>query len=159
MELNVTQQSETGESEKWHRTFAMSSNNRAWELSVKSRGTAEDREMLCAAHASAWHWEQTGNELNRMRAKMLLAEVHALLGFGSSAFTFATEMRDYFLTRYTPDWEIAFTHVIYAHAAYAAGESMEHRSAYEKAIVAMRAIEDAEDQNVVSKTFDHVPAP
>jgi hypothetical protein len=40
----------------WHRRFAAASNNRAWELSVQSRSTAEDQEMLNAAHASAWHW-------------------------------------------------------------------------------------------------------
>jgi hypothetical protein len=31
-------------------------------LSVQSRSTAEDQEMLNAAHASAWHWGQVGTE-------------------------------------------------------------------------------------------------
>jgi hypothetical protein len=29
----------------WHRRFAAASNNRAWDLSVRSRSTAEDQEM------------------------------------------------------------------------------------------------------------------
>jgi hypothetical protein len=68
----------------WHRRFAVASNNRAWDLSVQNRSSSEDQEMLNVAHASAWHWSIVGTELNRMRATMLLAEVHALLGFGKS---------------------------------------------------------------------------
>ena len=90
----------------------MHCNNRAWALSVQSRTPMEDREMLDAAHTSAYHWAQAGTELNRMRATMLLAEVHALLGHGTTAMSLATEMRNYFLGRSdTPDWELAFTHI------------------------------------------------
>jgi hypothetical protein len=70
------------EATAWHRRFAAAGNNRAWDLSVQSRNPAEDHEMLNAAHASAWHWTTVGSELHRMRATMLLAEVHALLGSG-----------------------------------------------------------------------------
>jgi hypothetical protein len=73
----------------WHRRSAAASNNRAWDLSVQNRTTAEDREMLDAAHASAWHWSKVGTELNRMRATMLLSEVHSLLGYGPSALAYA----------------------------------------------------------------------
>ena len=67
----------------WHKRFAARCNNRAWDLASRERTPAEDREMLDAAHASAWHWAQVGSELNRMRATMLLADVHAELGMGS----------------------------------------------------------------------------
>jgi hypothetical protein len=155
----VAPPSETEESEKWHRRFAMRCNNRAWELSVMPRSAAEDREMLSVAHASVWHWEQVGTELNRMRAKMLLAEVHALLGFGPSAFSLASEILNYFSTRDTPDWEIALTHTIYAHAAHAAGKSTKHRAAYAKAVAAIGVIENAEERDIVSKTFENIPVP
>ena len=115
--------------------------------------------MLNAAHASAFHWGQVGNELNHMRAKMLLAEVHAQLGYGQSAMAYAEEIRGYFLNRDTPDWELAFTHAIYAHAAFAAGNSEAHRAAYQEAVKAMNAIADEEDRKIVRKTFDQVPPP
>jgi hypothetical protein len=140
-----------------HKQLAMSCNNRAWELSSQARTPAQDREMLDAAHASSWHWAQIGTELNRMRATMLLAEVHALLGYGPSAFFFAQEMRSYFLNRDTPDWEVAFTHAIYAHAAHAAGRPDEHREAYREATRALRAIADEEDRNTVLDVFNQVP--
>jgi hypothetical protein len=143
----------------WHRRFAMSCNNRAWDLSTEVRTPAQDREMLNAAHASAWHWEQVGSELNRMRATLLLAEVHALLGMGSSALMLAETMREYFTNRETPDWEIAFTHTIYAHAAHAAGRLAEYREAYRQATAAIGSVAKEDDRNIVAKTFSLVPNP
>lgn len=147
------------DAEMWHKRFAMSCNNRAWDLSTANRTPAEDREMLDVAHSSAWHWGQIGTELHRMRATLLLAEVHALLGMGSSALTFAEEMRTYFLSRETPDWELAFTHAVYAHAAHAAGRSKEHRQAYGQAAAALAAIADEQERRVAAKTFSLVPKP
>lgn len=143
----------------WQRYFAIEANNRAWELAARARSAAEDREMLDAAHASAWHWEVAGTELHHMRAKMLLAEVHSLLGLGASALAYAREVRDYFLGRETPDWELAFTHTIHAHAAHAAGDEATHRSAYREAVDAIDAIADEEDRKIVRATFEQVPVP
>ncbi len=150
---------EASEIAQWHRKFAMACNNRAWELSVEIRTPARDTELLNLAHASAWHWAQVGTELNQMRAKMLLAEVHAALDFGSSALRLAQEMRDYFSKIDTPDWEIAFVHTVYAHAASAAGDSTEHRRAYVNAVAAIAAVADNEDRQVVERSFRLVPVP
>jgi hypothetical protein len=143
----------------WHRYFAMEANNRAWALAVEVRTAAQNDEMLDAAHAAAWHWDAVGTELNHMRARMLLAEVHALLGNGEAALRFADEMRSYFVSHDTPDWEIAFVHMIYAHAAISAGFKDLHRTAYELAVAAVDQIADPEDREVVMRTFDQVPAP
>ena len=138
----------------------MEANNRAWELSVEHRDPESDREMLNAAHSSAWHWEVVGTELHRMRARMLLAEVHASLGHGATALVYARQMREYFLSKTdTPDWELAFTHAVYAHAAHAAGDVAQHRAAYQEAATAVAAISDEEDRAIVLKTFRQVAAP
>lgn len=142
----------------WHKQFAAAANNRAWDLAVIRRTPAQDQEMINAAHASAWHWSSVGTVQHRMRATMLLAEVYALLGHGRSAMRHAQEMRSYFLNeKDTPDWELAFTHVIYAHAAHAAGEHDVHRQAYADAAAAIKAIADDEDRSIVAKTFNQVP--
>ena len=143
----------------WHRYFAIECNNRAWDLTTASRNAHDDDEMLNAAHASAFHWQIAGNELNHMRATMLLAEVHALRGLGRTALAYATAMRDYFLNRSTPDWEIAFTHTIHAHAAYAAGERDLHRASYASAVEAIAAIANPKEREIVEQTFAHVPRP
>jgi hypothetical protein len=144
----------------WHRHFAMHANNRAWALSVETLDLAGRAEMLDAAHAAAWHWSRVGTELNRMRAIMLLAEAHAVLGHGDLALAYAEEMRGYFLGKDdTPDWETAFAHAIYAHAAHAAGEIASYRAAYEDATAAIGAIAKEQDRAIVLKTFDLIPAP
>jgi len=145
----------------WHRYFAIECNNRAWDLTAKQRSPAESEEMLHAAHAAAWHWAACGTELNRMRATMLLAEVHALLGFADSAVQFAKPMRDYFVAAGadTPDWELALAHTIYAHAVYVAGDYDAHRGAYADAQTAFDAIADPDDREIVQATFDLVPSP
>ena len=143
----------------WHKRFAITANNRAWELSVLECTAEQEQEMLDVAHASAWHWSAVGTELNRMRSTMLLAEVHALLGLGASALRYAEEMRAYFTARETADWELAFTHVIHAHAASAAGAVETHRVAYQAAKIALQAIANEEDRIIVDKTFRQVPAP
>jgi hypothetical protein len=144
----------------WHHYFAIENNNRAWNLAAKAgRSADEAMEMLNAAHASALHWSVVGNELNRMRARMLLAEVHALVGFGTSALALADQVRHYFLNRETDDWEIAFVHTIHAHGAAASGASDLHMDSYEAAQSAIDAIADEEDRRIVMQTFEQVPAP
>ena len=145
----------------WHRHFAMEANNRAWALAEQATRSADEaREMLGVAHASAWHWAAVGTELHRMRATMLLAQVHALLGDAPRAWEYASRMRAFFLEQPdTPDWELAFTHAIYANAAHAAGRAAEHRGAWRQAREALDAIADAEDRAIVEKTFAQVPRP
>jgi hypothetical protein len=150
---------ESKDPEDWHRYFAALCNNAAWELATKQRSAGEDAEMMNLAHASAWHWGKIGNELNRMRAKTLLAEAHALLGLGQPALELAEEVRAWFLGRETDDWEIAYVHVIHAHAAAAAGESGLHESSYAAAKQAVEAIGDDEDRRIVMQTFEQVPRP
>jgi hypothetical protein len=143
----------------WHRYFAIECNNRAWALAVQARTKAQDGEMLDAAHGAAFHWGQVGTELNVARARMLLAEVHALLGHGVTALSYASQVREFFLGRPTDDWELAFTHAIHAHAAHVAGDSSMHRASYREAEVALAAIADPGDRAIVQETFDLIPRP
>lgn len=151
---------DTPDENAWHKRFAAQANNRAWDLTTIPRTPDQDREMLDAAHAAAWHWGAVGTELHRMRATMLLAEVHAALGFGASAFEFAQTMHGYFADNaQTPDWEVAFAHAIQAHAAAVAGVHAVHLRAFERASAAIEAIASDEDRAIVMKTFGRIPRP
>ena len=91
---------------------------------------------------------------------MLLAEVHAAVGHGETAMRYARPMLYYFLGKAdTPDWEIAFAHIVHAHAAYAAGDLATYRKAYEDATRAVAAIADGEDRDIVLQSFRQVPPP
>jgi hypothetical protein len=146
--------------ENWHRYFGSTANNRAWTLAELPASQVDRDELLNAAHAAAWHWGQIGTELHRMRATMLLAQAHAQAGFGPSALAYALRMREYFLSApSSPDWELAFVHVVHAHAAWAAGAEDQHAEAYAQAQAAVGAIRDDEDRAIVERVFRHVPRP
>jgi hypothetical protein len=144
----------------WHRCFAIRFNNRAWDLAEQdSRTPEETREMLDAAHAAAAHWDVVGTPLNRMRARTLVAHACALAGFGEFALHIAEEVRSYFLSQETPDWELALVHSIHANTAAIAGEIAKHKDSYEAARVALMGISDAKEREIVMQTFRLVPLP
>lgn len=149
----------TADAHSWHRYFASESNNKAWDLATKERTEAEDHEMLAAAHASLFHWSVIGTELNHMRAKMIVAEVHALLGMGHTSYMYAKEMYDYYTNRETLDWELALTYAVFAHAAHVSGDYELHGKACQDALDALDVIDDQSDRDVVIRTFSLVPAP
>jgi hypothetical protein len=147
---------EISRSHRWH---AIECNNLGWRLSDDaSRTSSEDEEMLNAAHASAYHWSKVGTELHQARAKMLLAHVHATLGLGPSALTYAQQSYDEISAHQPPDWEVAFLHAVLAHAAFAAGEGDLHQHHYRKAQECGEAIADPEDKEIFLKTFHRIPA-
>lgn len=146
--------------EHWHRFFAAEANNEAWTLAEAPPSQVAALALLNAAHASAWHWQASGNVLNHKRALLLLAQAHAVAGLGSSALLYANDVRAYFLGEpSTPDWELAFAHTVHAHAAYAAGEHAQHESSYVSAERAIRALTDENDRAMVMRIFEQVPRP
>jgi hypothetical protein len=145
--------------ESRHRFYGAIANNAAWAL-AEVPTDAMNRELLDAAHAAAWHWRHVGTELNRMRALMLLALAHAQARLGATALTYAEEVRTYFLANPgTPDWEIAFTHVIHGYAAWAAGAKESHARSYALGARAIAAIANDGDRDIVQRVFRHVPTP
>ena len=55
--------------------------NRVWELLEKADRTADDDdEMVNAAHASRYHWGETGEPVHRARGDWQCSRVYAVLG-------------------------------------------------------------------------------
>lgn len=140
-----------------HKHFAIECNNRAWRLSEGRRGEIENREMLDAAHAAAFHWSKVGTELNAARASMLLAHVHALLGHGDMALGYARTSFDFVMERESPAWEVAFAHAVLANAAAAAGDAVNHAAHYEQARTLGAALDD-EDRSYFDAMFRTIPS-
>jgi hypothetical protein len=144
----------------WHRFFAASANNAAWTLAELPGAELDPKALLDAAHAAAWHWQHAGNELNQMRARMLLALAHARAGLGTTALAYADDVRAFFATRENvADLESAFIHTIHAYAAFAAGEREKHASAYAQATSTLAAIAGEQDREVLQRVLVHVPVP
>lgn len=145
---------------KWNRWFAIECNNRAWRLAEATDRTAsEDEEMLHSAHASALHWAKVGTELHNARALMLLAHVHALLGRGETALTYARRSFEFVQAPQRPPWEEAFAHAVLANAASAAGERELHSKHYEIAGKLGAALANADERTVFQATYRIIPRP
>lgn len=143
-----------------HRYFAIDGNNKTWQLAETPAATTRRDELLNLAHSSAFHWQAIGTDLEKMRATMLLANVHALLGLGVSAQHYAQQMRTFFLAQaILADWELAFVHTIHARACACVGDVAGHAESYARAVSAIAAIADPEDKAIVQITFDQVPIP
>ena len=144
----------------WHRYFAIESNNQAWELAAKpSRSEAETQELLNLAHASALHWGIAGTDAHAARAKYLVAEAHALAGFGEYAKSLMDEVMAFFDVDSLDDWEAAFIYTIYAHAMSLVGTDEQKVDTYQQAETAVSSIADPEERKIVDYTFVQVPAP
>jgi hypothetical protein len=144
--------------ESWHRFFAITANNAAWDMSESLEDVLNHTELLDAAHASAWHWRVAGTTINQMRSTMLLALIHARMDMGPSAWNYAESMKKYFTEiSETSDWELAFVYAIHAWAALACGKLDEYKVSYHKASLCLDAIKDPEDRAVVLKTFSLIP--
>lgn len=142
---------------KWQRWFAVECNNTAWDLAEKPQRSPEENEaMLQAAHAAAYHWSKAGNELNQVRARLLLAQVHALLGDGPRALEYALSSHAYLTKHPSEDWERALSHAVLAHAAKVAGQEALYREHY---LVAKRLGEGLpeDDKAMFKKTFGQIP--
>jgi len=118
-------------------------------------------DAMAPEEATAWHRRFAAAANNRAwdLSVQRRTPVHALRGFGRSALAYAEEMRQYFLGVQSPDWEVAFVHVIHAHAASAAGETEKHRASYGLALTAIEAVSNEEERRNVAGTFKHVPKP
>lgn len=140
--------------EAWHRFYAAQANNQAWDLSESVDGTVPPGELLDAAHAAAWHWQQVGTELNKMRSLMLLSLAHARAKLGPSAWHYAQTMQAFFLAKAdTPDWEVAFVHTVHALAAQAHGDAAAFDASRALAKAAIDAIQSEVDRAIVLKTY------
>ena len=145
---------------KTHRQFAVECNNRAWDLATQAARTpAEDREMLLAGYAAAFHWSKVGAPVNHMRADLLLARVHVQLGQGSTALHYARLALEFCAAQPCEDWDLAFAHAELALAAAVVGDAPMHRQHHALARQLGQAIKDKEDRDVFLAEFARIPAP
>ena len=137
--------------EEAHKHFGQALNGRVWELLDRAdRTPAENELMVCAAHASLYHWLQVGTSVHHQRGEWLIAHVFTVLGVAGSALRhaercaeltreFAAELKDF-------DHAYAFEGLARAHAL--AGDREQALNHLRLAEEAGRAIADAEDMRI-----------
>lgn len=147
------------EIEKWQRWFAVECNNRTWDIaSQPERTPEEEREMVAAAYAAAFHWAKVGTAVHIARADVTLAHALSIAGQGTLALEAAVRGLQFFAQRNGEDWDIAFAHLEVALAAYVRGDAARHRQHYALARQMGERIAEAEERSIFFGELAKVPA-
>jgi DNA-binding transcriptional MerR regulator len=138
-----------------HRRLGIDLYNRTWTL-MDSPG----EEMLYCAHASAYHWMQSGGTTaNRARSEWLCSRVYSILGRPEPALHHARRCVE--LVESSPeemdDWDLAAAHEALARAHLAAREMEEARHNYELAREETAKIANPEDRKHIEADLDSLP--
>lgn len=138
-----------------HRRLGIDLYNRTWTL-MDSPGD----EMLHCAHASAYHWMQSGGTTaNRARSEWLCSRVYALLGRSEAALHHARRCIE--LVESAPeemeDWDLAAAHEALARAHLAAGEADEARRYLELAREETAQIAEEDDRRHIEADLASLP--
>lgn len=140
-----------------HRHFAVTLNGKVWELLEKPHRSRDDDEaMVHAAHASCFHWLQTGTQVHHQRAEWLIARVYCSLGIGESALRHAQRCLE--LTREHPDamsdFDVAYAYEGMARANAVAGNKDEALKYLKLAEEAGQSIANDEDRKIFLGDFN-----
>lgn len=138
-----------------HRRLGIDLYNRTWTLM-----DAPGEEMLHCAHASAYHWMQSGGTTaNRARSEWLCSRVYSILGRPEPALHHARRCLE--LVESAPsemdDWDLAAAHEALARAHLTAGDTEEARRNYEAARAETAKIGDPEDAKHIAADLDALP--
>jgi DNA-binding transcriptional MerR regulator len=142
------------------RALAVGLFNRTWELiETPDRTSAQDDEMIHAAHASRYHWGEVGEPIRLARGEWQCARVYATLGRGEPALWHANrclaiveadeEGRE--------DWDLAAAFEGLARASAVAGDRAARDAWVARAQEALTAIADPEDRRVIEGDLATVP--
>lgn len=144
---------------EFQRSLAGRCNNAAWDLIERARSTKEDVEMLGLAHTAAYHWNQIGSEIQKRRAKILVALAHGVLGHGVEARVLAGELvEDRDGRNDIPDWEEAQIEIVMAFATHAMSDFAGFVQARHAAEARVAAIMDDTEREIVARLLRRLPA-
>lgn len=130
-----------------HRQVAVDLFNHVWTLiETPDRTTAQDDDMLHAAHASRYHWGLVGKPVNLARGEWQCSRVYAMLGRGEPAIHHGRRCLEICQAEDLGDFDFAFAYEALARAHAVAGDSEAAAKYLTQAAQAGTNIADQEDQ-------------
>ncbi|MFN5377745.1 MAG: hypothetical protein ACK5BQ_03135 [Ignavibacteria bacterium] len=144
---------------RFHRYFAVESNNHAWQSTLAPAEEREPLDILRHAYVSAYHWSVVGTEVNEFRANILLAHAHAYCGHVRTALGYVQRYQEYLSRNTVEGWETGFATMVHAQVAHALGDHELHASLYAEAQALIDATEQPGDKEVLMYTWVNIPAP
>jgi hypothetical protein len=147
-----------GDASTWHRIFAASGFNEAWDFIEKAERSADDEvAMLMATFASRFHWEKVGTHENRVVGDWQIAHVASLLGFAPLAMRFARSALDRAVEQGFEGWRLASCHEGMARAHACVGNDAECSRHIKTARRLLDNVEDLEERRLVEAQLATVP--
>jgi hypothetical protein len=144
-----------------HRQLGVYLFNKAWTLMKIPRRTAEeDDELLHCAHASAYHWMQTGTIVNRVRSEWQCSRVYTVLALGEPALRHARRCVE--LAESAPgeldEFDLPFAYEAMARAHAVGGDAADAEAWLVRARAAAAGVTDADDRAVLEADIATIPA-
>ncbi|HSL77470.1 MAG TPA: hypothetical protein VK867_11025 [Candidatus Limnocylindrales bacterium] len=143
-----------------HRTIAVALFNHVWTLiDAPDRTSADDDEMIHAAHASRFHWGLADGvePANLARGEWQCSRVYAVLGRAEPAMWHARRCLAIVEDHEIGDFDLAAAYEALARAS-AVAEDPEGVAAWKaKAVRAIEGISDAEDREPIEQDLATLP--
>ena len=132
--------------------------NRVWELLEKAdRTTADDDEMVNAAHASRYLWSNIGDSQNWAVGDWQVSRVYAVLGRGEPAVHHARRCLDHAGHVDGQPWLLASAYEGLARAYAVAGDRAAAQEWKEKAEQRLTMVDDPDDREIVERDLATLP--
>lgn len=160
-ESSVTEPTTESSDRQFHRSLGVELFNRVWGLlEVDSRTPEQDDELVHAAHASRYHWSQSGDEQMAMRlavGEWQCSRVYAALGRAEPALHHARRALEIAESEPVPSWVRASAHEAMARALYVAGRPAEAGTHAATAEQLVQTIDDEDDREVIRNDLATLP--
>ena len=129
-----------------HRQIAVDLFNHVWTLmEAAGRTTAQNDEMLHAAHASRYHWGLVGKPVNLARGEWQCSRVYAMLGRGEPAIHHGRRCLELCQAEGIGDFDLAFAYEALARAHLVAGDS--HAADRYRSLASQAGTDIADDED------------
>ncbi len=140
------------------KALAASLFNRVWELLEKAdRSTADDDEMVNAAHASRYLWTAIGDEQNLAVGDWQISRVYSVLGRAEPAVFHARRCLDHATQVDGQPWLLASAYEGLSRAYSVAGDRAAAGEWKAKAEQRLTEVEDADDREIVERDIATLP--
>ena len=133
-----------------HRQLGVDLFNHVWTLlESRDRTSAQDDELLHAAHASRHHWGRVGEPVNLARGEWQCSRVYSVLERSEPALWHAWRCLALCEEHGIGDWDLAFAHEAIARALRVAGDHAGSDAAVARAREAAASIAEDEDRELL----------
>jgi DNA-binding transcriptional MerR regulator len=140
------------------RSLASGLFNRVWELLEQpDRTTADDEELVHAAHASRWFWIAEGTPKELAIGDWQIARVYSTLGRGEPAVHHARVCLGYAQQVPEQTWLLASAYEGLSRAYAVSGDRAAAQEWKDKALAQLELVEDHDDRDIVARDIDSLP--